>query len=242
MVFSVSIRNIIRNIRNIFRNCFGWRYGCFGSFCGRRNIIVLIFLIVSLVSLVSLSVKAGEAGSASQASKKSERVVTLERHLSPMRTCLDLTSYWRSRTGQTAIIDRLSFQVIPWGFRQACSAVRMVVVAINSAPKTVRRSASSLIPRLGSASLAAETSETAASRARLGHSPPTESAMASKDSQTSASRSSTPVRHLRVGLGKFTDARRPRRRGHPSTDGLHGHGHGADMPRRVRPGACGASE
>jgi hypothetical protein len=58
---------------------------------------------------------------------------------------------------------------------------------------TVLRSAKSLSPRLGSASLAAPTSATAASLARFGQSPATPSAIASNGSHTSASRSSTPV-------------------------------------------------
>ena len=50
--------------------------------------------------------------------------------------------------------------------------------------------------RLGVLSLDSATSATAAFRARFGHSPPAASATASNASHTSASRSSTPGRHL----------------------------------------------
>src|SRR5262249_5219023 len=74
---------------------------------------------------------------------------------------------------------------------RATRSVRTTEVASLSAPRlsnTVLRSAKSLTPRLGSASLAAPTSSVAAFLARFGQLPPAASAIASSGSHMSAAR------------------------------------------------------
>src|SRR5215212_4326412 len=131
----------------------------------------------------------------SQASAKSSRLYPFLVVVSSRRIVFDAIPYVLSRFESPSALSGCPLAISDQGAssRLISAAKRSSVVIRSTSANTVRMSFRRRTPRLGLLALLSATRATAAERARAGHAPPAASAIARGASQTSASRSATPI-------------------------------------------------